>query len=205
MERDAEDQLLALAKCGDRDALTMLLERHGPAVRQQLDINSRWRSVIDDDDIMQVTYFEAFQQIGHFRSDAGAFAGWLGTIARNNLRDAIAWLECQKRAAPGDRLEPPRGQDSVAWLYELAGGTATTPSAHASSKETRRILEREIAELPAVHGQVLQLVYFDGKAVAEVAELLGRTRGAVHLLRLRALDGLRDRFGSRSDLCRVKT
>jgi RNA polymerase sigma-70 factor (ECF subfamily) len=194
----SDDVLLARAKAGDTDALSQLLNRHGPQIRQGLVINLRWRSVLEADDVMQVTYFEAFQQISGFRSDAGAFPAWLRRIAQNNLRDAIAWLDRDKRPPPENRLTPAPGQDPVLWLYELIAGSGTTPSGHVASKETRHILEQEIAALPPTYRRVLQLLYFQENSVREVARKLDRTCGAVHLLRIRALDRLRERFGSGS-------
>ena len=84
-------------------------------------------------------------------------------------------------------------------MHELVAGTGTTPSGQVARGELRETLEQEIAKLPATYGAVLRTVYLEERAVADVAVQLGRTKGAVHLLRLRALDRLREELGSASN------
>ena len=194
----SDEQLLTQARAGAMDALAVLLKRHGPQVRATLHINPKWRSVLEVDDIMQVTYFDAVHCLDQFTSDAGAFPIWLRRVAENNLRSAIESLEREKRPRPDDRLQPPRDANPVEWLGELVTGTGTTPSRVAARDELRRILEAEMDKLPADYGRALRLIYFAGKSVADAAEALGRTRGAVYLLRNRALDRLRQSLGAGS-------
>lgn len=196
---EGTEELVRSAVAGDRDALEALLRRLGPEVQAGLRIGSEWQGLIEAEDVMQVTYFEAFHQIAKFNGNAGTFGIWLTRIAENNLRDAIRLLERDKRPHPEDRLRPPAGQDSVVWLHELVAGTGTTPSGQVARGELRETLEREIAKLPATYGTVLRAVDLDEKTVAEVAVQLGRTKGAVYLLRLRAVDCLRKEFGSASN------
>ena len=195
LEDTADTVLVDRAREGDRDALCELLREYGPQVRASLDINPKWRSVLDLDDVMQVTYLEAFRNVSQLRGGAAAFGAWLRRIAVHNLRDAVDWLECERRPQPDRRLLPPPGQDSLSWLWGLATGSTATPGGTLASAEMRRFLEAEIAALPADYGRVLESVYLKGRSVAETARLLGRSRGAVHLLRGRALDCLRARLG----------
>lgn len=195
---ESEDQILRRAKNGDRNSLVELLLHHGPMIRSGLDINRKWRSVLEANDIMQVTYFEAFEQIVRFEGDAKAFPRWLRRIADNNLRDAIQGLEREKRPQPDARVRPPDNGDDIVWLQELISGSVATPSRHAAGNEARQLLEAEIDKLPEDYGKVLRLVFFDGKPVGEVADEMGKTRGAVHLLRIRAINRLRERLGSGS-------
>ena len=193
-----EDELVALAKAGDKDALSQLLVRHGPAVRRGLHINPKWRSVLEADDVMQVTYFDAFLHIAEFRSGADAFLAWIRRIAQNNLRDAVACLSRAKRPHPDKRVLAQSKEDSIWQLYELIAGTGTSPSGRLSSNETRGILTREMAGLPTDYERVLRATYFQGMSVSDVASSLGRTPGAVYLLRIRAVERLRLQLGSAS-------
>src|SRR5262245_41502910 len=82
-----ETALINAAVCGDPDALSTLLGRHGPAIERSLQISSVWRSALEPADVMQVTYLEAFLQIRRFDPARGAsFEAWLRRIAENNLR-----------------------------------------------------------------------------------------------------------------------
>lgn len=194
----SDDELLLRAKGGDRQALGDLLLRCGPAIRSGLEINAKWRAILEPDDIMQVTYFEAFERIDRFQGRAKAFRPWLRRIAENNLRDAIQWLQRDKRPQPGQRFTPAGSVDSLAWLCERLTGGGATPSRHAIGNEMRQLLESEIDCLPADYATVLRRIYLEGCTVAEVAETMERTRGAVHLLRIRAVERLRARLGSGS-------
>lgn len=194
----SDDQLLLRARADDRDALEHLLLKHGPPIRDRLGINPKWRSVLEPNDVMQVTYFEAFLQISHFKGDAGAFPGWLRRIAENNLRDAIQSLERDKRPQPGDRVTAPPDENDFAWLYDLMTGGSATPSWHAMDKELRQLLEVEIDALPRDWGNVIRWIFLDGLGVSDVAERMNKTTGAVHLMRIRAVARLRKRLGSDS-------
>ena len=77
-----DDELVVAAVAGDEGALTALLERFGVAVRQELSIASKWQAQIDRDDVMQVTYLEAFLQIRNLkRPTTTGFVAWLRCIA----------------------------------------------------------------------------------------------------------------------------
>jgi RNA polymerase sigma factor (sigma-70 family) len=194
----ADETLLVAAKLGDREALATLLERHAPAVRGALRIHPRWQSLLEADDVMQVTYFEAFERIGVFHSDAASFPRWLMRIAQRNLIDALRMLKGKKRLPAGGTFTVPDGADPLAWLDQLTAGTGTTPTRHLSRQEARRILESTIDRLPADYARVLRGVFFDGQAVEALAREMGRRPGAVYLLRLRALRRLRELLGSGS-------
>ncbi len=193
-----DEQLLLRAKTGDKNALSDLLLRHGPPIRSGLTINPKWRSVLDADDIMQITYFEAFGQIAHFKGAADSFPGWLQRIAENNLRDAIDWLQREKRPQPEQRVTKSEQHDPLAWLFDLISGGAGSPSRHAMGNETLKLIEDEIDNLPRDYAEVMKGIFLEGRPVADVADQMGKTTGAVHLLRIRAIERLRARLGSGS-------
>lgn len=196
LEQIDEKTLLDAARKKDVDALSELLRRHGPSVRRTIQINPRWRSLLEVDDIMQVTYFEAFDQIDRFSSEVGSFRPWLVRIAANNLASAIHWLERKKRPQPHQRFRPPPGEDSVSWLCEFVSASTTSPSNVVSRKEARTVLEAELQTLPEDYEEVIRRIYFEETPVAEVAQALGRSKGAVQLLRSRAIHQLRRQLGS---------
>lgn len=147
-------------------------------------------------DVMQVTYLEAFLQIGGFDADrGGSFESWLCRMAENNLRDAVRGLQRQKRPQPRDRVLP-SGGDSVAGLFNLLGVTTTTPSRHAAREEMDQHLSRALDALPDDYARAIRLYDLEGRSMDEVAAQMGRSPGAVHMLRARAHDRLRERLGA---------
>jgi RNA polymerase sigma-70 factor (ECF subfamily) len=197
----SEDTLVARAVNGDADALGELLYQHGPAVEQKLRVGRAWRAVLDPADVMQITYLEAFLGIERFDpARSGAFPSWLQRIAENNLRDAIRGLERQKRPPAEQRAELPGDGDSVIGLCIMLGVTTTTPSRVAARGDMQRALEAAIASLPPDYATVIRRYDLESCSITQVATELGRSPGAVHMLRARAHDRLRDLLGSNSTL-----
>ena len=194
--------MLNQAVGGDRDALDGLLERHGPAARRGLAgaIPKRWQSVLSLDDVMQQTYADAFLDIGGFVPVAeGSFAGWLLTMAKRNLLDALRILEAEKRGGGRAPLQAAAGDDSFVALYEQLGGSSSTPSRKAARSEGRAALERAIRQLPQLQRRVVRTYDLEGQPVEEVAAALKRSVGAVYMLRARAHRRLCQIMGTASD------
>ena len=81
---DVDDNLISRAVDGDEDALSELLVRTDAALREQFygRIGRRYRGAFSEDDVLQVTYLEAFLRIGQFQPNGeGSFLRWLIRIA----------------------------------------------------------------------------------------------------------------------------
>ena len=193
---EASDERIGRAISGDVPALTSLLREFGPPLRDQLSIDKRWQGVLDADDIMQVTYLEAFLQIGTFvQGGPNAFPSWLRRIAENNLRDAVRALGAAKRPPPAVSAPLADRQASIVALFEHLGVDSGTPSAGMAAGEREAALLRALEALPADYAIVIRKYDLDGLGIAEVAAAIGRSPGAVHMLRARAHDWLREFLG----------
>jgi len=149
--------------------------------------------------VLQVTYLEAFLEIERFTPRGpGSFLAWITHIAENNLRDAVKGLERAKRPDPRKAVRGPAGHDSYVALVELLGTTNSTPSRHAARGEAGSFLERAIAALPPDYEKVVRMLDLEGRAVSDAARDLGKTPGAVHMLRARAHGRLRELMGPES-------
>lgn len=193
----ADQERLRLAVAGDADALSDLLSTHGPMVARRLSIDRQWQGLVEADDVMQVTYLEAFLQIGRF--DLGhhdSFEAWLGQIARHNLLDAIRGLSRKRQPQPDRRVRPE--EDSSLGLLELLGVDSATPSREVGRLEHAELLDEAIRTLPPDYSKVVRLYDLNGMHADEVASAMGRSPGAVHMLRARAHDALRERLGGES-------
>jgi RNA polymerase sigma factor (sigma-70 family) len=194
-QTDAE--LVRAAHHGDPEAISELLRLHGPVVEQSLRIGENWRPVLDAADVMQITYLEAFMQIRSFDPErATTFRSWLQRIAENNLRDAVRGLERAKRPNPRNRLRAATHEDSLVGLFEELEATSATPSRNLGQREACRILEAAIAALPETYADVIRLYDLEGQPIEDVARSLDRSPGAIHMLRARAHDRLREHLGS---------
>jgi len=199
MDQD-EQAVVDRAVSGDEDALANLLHEVAPQLRSKLGatMSSKWSSVLDVDDVLQVTYLEAFLRISSFQyKGRGSFAGWVSRIAENNLRDAIRELERLKRPQPQDRVVRSGDESSFA-LLEGLGFTMTTPSRHAAHAEVQRAIADALSRIPDDYAEVVRFYDLEGMTAAEVGAKINRSPGAVYMLRSRALDRLRESFTSES-------
>lgn len=195
---ESDENLLQRAVEGDAAALRDLLKRCGPLARASIQgtIDKRWRTVLDEDDVMQVAYLEAFLHIDQLVSrDTGSFVAWLSRIAQNALRDAIRGLQREKRPNPARRVGFRGGTDSYVSLLETLSSSMTSPSQGAAMQEAVASLEAALGRLPPDYRLVVQRYDLDGWTIAEVAAALARSPGAVHMLRARAHDNLRELLG----------
>ncbi|HMN95946.1 MAG TPA: sigma-70 family RNA polymerase sigma factor [Phycisphaerales bacterium] len=189
-----EAALISRAVSGDEEALSALLERHGPVVRGRItkDLPRRWQSVLSVDDVLQQAYTDAFLAIGRFvpQSD-GAFLAWLSKLARNAMLDTIDMLQAAKRG--GDRrqlqADPER---SLTTLLDCVRAISATPSRAVASREALVQLRGAIQRLAPDHRTIVELYDLQERTIEEVAEKLGRSVGACYMLRARAHRALCD-------------
>jgi len=176
-----------LALAGDAAALELLLREATPSLRAGLTIDARFRRSLDIDDVLQVTFLEAYLRIRSLeqRTLAG-FRAWLSRIAEHNLADAVRSLQRGKRPDARHRVTHGGNGESARTLLLAVADAATTAGAAADRAEEIARLHRAIAELPASYRAVIEQVDLAERPVAEVAAGLQRSEGAVHMLRARA-------------------
>jgi RNA polymerase sigma-70 factor (ECF subfamily) len=178
---------------GDADALEALLRQVEPDLRAGLSIHPIWRRSFELDDVLQVSYLEAFLRIGalELRTLVG-FRAWLKRITQRNLSDAIRALERDKRPAVRRRLTRGGAGESARTLFAKVAGDHASASSLAVEAEVMALLREAIQRLPASYRQVIEQLDLAERGVSEVATELGRSPGAVHMLHSRALDRLRE-------------
>ena len=135
----------------------------------------------DGEDLAAETWLDAAAGLDRFEGDEWAFRRWLFTIARRRLVD--------------HRRRRGRAPYSGAGLDALGGrpGPDDTEGAVLAADETEAALAR-IAALPPDQGEVILLRVLAGLGVADVAEILGKTPGAVRVLQHRALRRLAEQL-----------
>lgn len=198
---ESDQELLGRAVAGDEGALCLLLEQVGVQLHAELEIRigAKYRGLVDADDIVQVTFLEAFLRIRAFAPrEPGSFVSWLRRIGDNNLRDAIRELEREKRPPPGNRVCAAVGDDSYVEFFERFAGTATTVSRAAGRNELKCVIDSAMQRLPRDYEQALRLFELEGLSAPQVAERMGRSHGAVRMLLARARECLAELLGTES-------
>lgn len=198
-EASRQDELLKSALLGDRAALVELLQEVSPPIRARIEskVPGALRPTLDADDVMQVTYSEAFLRLKRFTSGgAGAFAAWLSRLAENNLIDAVRAMEAAKRPDPRRRVGAGGDTEaSMVQLVEMLGVASATPSRAAAQGEANRALMQAIDSLPEPYAKVVRLFDLGGRSITEVSSEMGKSDGAVYMLRARAHERLRELLG----------
>jgi RNA polymerase sigma-70 factor (ECF subfamily) len=169
--------LLDRARRGDDGARESLFQRLRP--RLVLWIASRLsaelRASTDPEDLAQEVLLAAHRGLDRLDGEGGpAFYGWFFRIAENRIRDQVDYFRAKKRQVVARAEDPP-----------------TSPSMALERDETLARMREAIGRLPDDYRDVLRLLRFEERGVAEAARLLGRSEGAVRILHLRALRALR--------------
>jgi RNA polymerase sigma-70 factor (ECF subfamily) len=200
---NSASELIRKAVAGDSEALVELLRIHGPKARRVLAgrIPRCWQSVLHEDDIMQQTYADAAFGIGRFNSTSeGAFVNWLGTTATRNLRDALKMLEADKRGGQErHRVEGTGDQQSYVQLIDMLSSPDRSPSSQGAREEAVEKVKAALQQLPEDYRQAVTMYDLEQLPIAQVAAAMGRSEGAVFMLRARALQRLHEILGQTSD------
>ena len=199
----AEQELIAGAISGDREALERLLLDHYDRLARHIEpkIPASQQSLVGVDDILQKTFIQAFRDVHKFElHSAGSFVAWLKAIAENRLLDTLKALKRKKRG--GDRLQvrPPAvgPSSSVADLVELLSDRIDTPSRVMARREAVQAVQIGLAGLPDDQRDAVRLRYLDGATVEQTAAAMDRTPDAVRGLVHRAKQALRNTLGHSS-------
>jgi RNA polymerase sigma-70 factor, ECF subfamily len=194
------ETLLHNARNGDRGALADLLELVGPRVRARIEpkISPAMRTLLESDDVMQVTYMEVVLRLATFTGGGyGGFLAWVSRLAENNLIDAIRSLEAAKRFDPRKKISPKREESASAFI-NLLGMHSITPSRVAAKDEAGALLEVALRSLPPDYERVVRGHDLAGKPMSDLAAEMKRSEGAAYMLRARAHDRLKEILGSDS-------
>lgn len=166
--------LVELARGGDKDAFGQLYDHYQPSVYRFL--YYRVGSMTLAEDLTAETFFRALRSMHSFRWQGKDFGAWLMTIARNLTADHFK--------AGRTRLEQTTED------MQTLDTTSDSPEAEVLSSLTNEALLRALGELPTEQRECLIMRFLQGLSIAETAEILGRSSGAVKQLQLRGVRNL---------------
>lgn len=181
--------LLSRARGGDQEALGLLLEEY----REYLRILARRRVGrdlqvrLDASDLVQEALLEAHRDFRQFLGQTEAeLTVWLRQILVRNLADQLRHHQSQKR---NFQREQPLAV-LVEQAHQSLAAPISSPSAQASRREHAVLLANALARLPEDYRSVVTMRHLEGRSFDEVAEVMGRSSGAVRMLWMRALERL---------------
>lgn len=183
-ERERLIALVELARAGDKEAFGLLYDHYQASVYRFLYYRTRSQTLAED--LTSETFFRALRSMNGFRWQGKDFGAWLMTIARNLTMDHFKAgrtrleLTTEDMTPHDDTTEGPEGA-VIAGL-------------------TNEVLLKALTELPVEQRECLIMRFLQGLSIAETAQALARSDGAVKQLQLRGVrnlakllpEGLRD-------------
>jgi RNA polymerase sigma-70 factor (ECF subfamily) len=171
------------------------LERYGDYLRllARLQLGSRLQAKLDASDVVQQTLLHAHANREQFRGHSEAeWLAWLRAILANVLAAAARRFGTEARDLGRERSLEADLELSSSRLEGLLAAGHSTPSERAVRGEEFLRLASSLAQLPPDQQRVVELHHLKGLPVAEVAELMDRSRPAVVGLLFRGLKKLRE-------------
>jgi RNA polymerase sigma-70 factor (ECF subfamily) len=172
-----------------RDYLQML-------ARLQLDV--RLQAKMDASDLVQQTLLQAHAHHAQFRGTSEQeWLGWLRSILANTLAAAARRFAADARDLNRERSLESALETSSSRLDQWLAANHSSPSERVDRAEQLLRLAGALAQLPPDQRRVIELHHLQGHSVAEVAEVLERSKPAIMGLLFRGLKQLRERLRER--------
>lgn len=179
-------ELVARVKTGDLAAFEKLMRQYERQIfRISLQITQNRE---DAEDIVQDTFFKAFQKIDQFQGNS-KFYTWLVRIAVNESLMRLRKRKAQKTVSMDEEIQTDEGsipRDFADWM--------PNPEQNYNQAELAEILRRTIQGLPPGFRTVFVLRDIDGLSTEETAQALKLSVPAVKSRLLRARLQLRERL-----------
>jgi len=169
-----ESQLIQRARQGDLAAVSELYNLHVDRIYQYV----RYRTGDEQtaEDITAEVFLRAIESLGSYTDQGAPFMAWLYRIAHARVIDY--WRSLKRRqTAP---LDDPLLQDSL---------VATDDAIDVDFLQNRSLWSA-VQQLTDDQQNVIILKFVQGLGNAEIAQVLGKTEGAIKALQRRALEAL---------------
>jgi RNA polymerase sigma-70 factor (ECF subfamily) len=170
-----DETLIDRATAGDREAFGELYERYVRRVFRH--VLYMVNEVDIAQDLTEQTFLRALEAIHRYERRGSPFLAWLLRIARNLCLN-------------GQRVERNNSTIRKKW----GSGAAASPESLCEAKLDGEEVWRAVRKLDGDQRQVIVLRFMDGLSYADVADVLGKSVGAVRVAQCRALRALRRRL-----------
>ncbi len=173
-ERSRVAGLVALAQQGDAEAFGMVYDSYVDQIYRYLYYRVGSRALAED--LTSETFLRALRRIDTFTYTGKDIGAWFTTIARNLVTDHVKSSRFKLEVCTADMRDADRADDGIEQevLDRLENAT----------------LMEAVKQLKSEQQECIVLRFLQGLSVAETAEVMRRTEGAVKQLQLRAVRGL---------------
>lgn len=166
---------------GDPNALPLLFRRY-----HRLVLNIATKTIHDlgeAEDLVQEVFFEIYRAARSFNPEKGSLKGWIFQCAYRRSLDRWRHLNSKGFYDTGNIAEiQPNMLEAAPNSFHFYGMTI---------EECSRLLQQGMATLNEKQGKTLELAFFRGLSLAEIADQIGESLCNVRNLYYRGLDKLR--------------
>ncbi len=170
------ENAVELARTGDPDAFSYLYSQNVSRIYNY--IFYRVGSEDDAEDITSRVFYRAFGHIKNYEEKGIPFSAWLYRIAHNLIANWHRDRQRRKEVSLDEQPEIPQRLD--------------LPEAVVEKNQETELLLKGIRRIAPDRQQLILLKYLEDLSNAEIAQIMGRTEGAIKSLYHRALIALKD-------------
>jgi RNA polymerase sigma-70 factor (ECF subfamily) len=163
--------LVELAQQGDAEAFGLVYDHYVDPVYRY--VYYRLGNHQQAEDLTSETFLRALRRLDSYTWQGKDFGAWLTTIARNLVADHVKSSRFRLEISTAEMLDADQVEDGIE-------DAVVDRIAHGAVLDALRTLKPEQQEC-------VVLRFLQGLSVAETAEVMGRSTGAVKQLQLRAL------------------
>lgn len=170
----SDGALMASIASGEHGALAQLYDRHGAtllAIGQRLLRNER-----DAEDLLHDVFLEVWRHAADYDGARGSVRGWLVMRMRSRALDRLKSV----------------AHTRVVSLEVTAIPEQATVDVDPSFLEDQQLVREALTQLPPDQQRVLELAYFEGFSLSEIATQQGAPLGTIKSRLARALTRLRE-------------
>ncbi len=167
-----DQELVQRAKAGDKEAVSTLYETHARAIFQYISYRVENDAIAED--LTAEVFLRMVRGLATYEYTGVPFGAWLYRIAANQVADYYR-KNRHMTTAP---------------IPENYQGDAANPFDEVAKEEERTSLRMALQALSEDYQNVIILRFMKDLPHAEVAEMIGKSEGAVRVLQHRALKAL---------------
>ena len=166
-----DSALVARAATGDERALGELYDRFGGMAFSLA--SAIVGDAADAEEVAADAFSQVWRSAAGFDPSRGSVTAWLATIVRTRALDLLRARKRRARVLEEAAVVTDEGESFV------IAPSIEAPDRGAELSETRVLVQRSLAELPAPQRRVIELAYFGGLSQSEIAEKLSEPLGTV--------------------------
>jgi RNA polymerase sigma-70 factor, ECF subfamily len=168
-----ENRRVKLAKAGDRNAFAQLYDQYMDAIYRFIYARVSGKMVVED--LTSQVFLKAWENIASFQERGLPFRAWLYRIARNTVID---------------HYRTAKFHDSIELLPTDEPALNVNAEDHLELHFEEEELVEAMEQLTEDQRQAIRLKFLEGLSTQEVADEMGKRKGAIRALQMRGLQTL---------------